>query len=72
MAAIRFEQTPQYVDTTGRFLNVEVVGENDYGEPASLEFVERLRGEIIPGAGFPETTVVYAGGGPPAARTSST
>ena len=28
----------------------------------------RLRGEIIPGAGFPETTVVYAGGGPPAGK----
>ena len=68
VAAIRFEQTPQYVDATGRFLNVEVVGASDYGDPASLEFVSRLRGEIIPGAGFPETTVVYAGGGPPAGK----
>ncbi len=68
VAAIRFDQTPQHVDPTGRYLNVEVIGEKDYGDPASLEFVERLRGELIPAAGFPEATVVYAGGGPPGGK----
>jgi uncharacterized membrane protein YdfJ with MMPL/SSD domain len=68
VAAVRFERTAQHVDPSGRFLNVEVVGERDYGKPESLEFVERLRGEIIPGAGFPESTTVYAGGGPPAGK----
>jgi RND superfamily putative drug exporter len=65
VAAIRFDQTQQHVDPTGRYLNVEVVGEHDYGDPASLEYVDRLRGEVIPEAGFPEGTIVYAGGGPP-------
>ena len=68
VATVRFAATPQHVDVNGRYLNVEVVGVNDYGDPSSLEFVDRLRGEIIPGAGFPETTVVYAGGGPPAGK----
>jgi RND superfamily putative drug exporter len=65
VAAIRFDQTQQHVDPSRRYLNVEVVGEHDYGEPASLEFVDRLRGDAIPSAGFPESAVVYAGGGPP-------
>ena len=68
VAAVRFDLTPQHVDPSRRYLSIEVVGANDYGDPASLEFVDRLRGEIIPGAGFPDTTVVYAGGGPPAGK----
>ncbi len=55
----------QSVDSTGRYLNVQVVGEEDYGTPASLDFVDRLRGSIIPAAEFPSGVVVYAGGGPP-------
>ena len=66
VAAVRFEQTSQHVDPTHRYLNVEVVGVSEYGLPESLEFVERLRGEIIPGAGFPDSADIYAGGGPPA------
>jgi uncharacterized membrane protein YdfJ with MMPL/SSD domain len=65
IAAVRLDATPQHVDPTGRFLNVEAIGRSDYGKPASLRFVERLRDEIIPDAGFPDSAVVYAGGGPP-------
>jgi len=68
VAAIQFERTAQHVDPTGRYLNIAVVGERDYGDPASLEFVDRLRGKIIPAAGFPPTAVVYAGGGPPGGK----
>lgn len=68
VAAIRFEQTAQHVDPSARYLNVEVIGKREYGKPESLEFVDRLRGEIIPGAGFPESTRVYAGGGPPGGK----
>jgi RND superfamily putative drug exporter len=68
VAAVRFDRTPQHVDPTGRYLNVEVIGEEEYGRPESLEFVERLRGEIIPSAEFPDATRVYAGGGPPGGR----
>ena len=31
----------------------QVVGESDYGKPESLDFVDRLRDEIVPAAGFP-------------------
>ncbi len=68
VAAVVVEETPQHVDSTGRFLNVEVVGRNDYGKPESLEFVERLRDEAIPAAGFPDSATVYAGGGPPGGK----
>jgi uncharacterized membrane protein YdfJ with MMPL/SSD domain len=65
VAAVRFERTRQHVDPTLRYLNLEVIGEREYGHPASLEFVERLRGGIVPAAGFPRSATVYAGGGPP-------
>ncbi len=68
VAAVLFEQTRQHVDPTGRYLNIAVVGEKEYGHPASLAFVDRLRGEIIPAAGFPGSAVVYAGGGPPGGK----
>jgi RND superfamily putative drug exporter len=65
VAAIQFDGTRQHVDPTRRYLNVEVIGRSDYGKPESLDFVSRLRGEIIPAAGFPDSARVYAGGGPP-------
>jgi RND superfamily putative drug exporter len=68
VADVVFDETPEYVDPSGRFLHIEVVGESEYGRPESLEFVERLRDEIIPRAGFPASAQLYAGGGPPAGR----
>ncbi len=59
---------PQHVDATGRYLNVQVIGESDYGKPESLDFVDRLRHEIVPASGFPDTASVYAGGGPPGGK----
>jgi putative drug exporter of the RND superfamily len=56
---------PQYVDPTGRYLRLDVVGKSEYGAPPALDFVDRLRGDIIPSAGFPAGVEVYAGGGPP-------
>ena len=68
VALVRFDGTRQHVDPTGRFLNVEVIGKQDYGKPASLDFVSRLRGEIVPAARFPQGVTVYAGGGPPGGK----
>jgi len=68
VAAVRFEATRQHVDPTGRYLNVEVIGKSDYGKPESLDFVTRLRDDIIPAAGFPRNAEVYAGGGPPGGK----
>ena len=58
----------QHVDPTGRYLNVQVIGESDYGKPESLDFVDRLRADIVPAAGFPAGVTVVAGGGPPGGR----
>jgi putative drug exporter of the RND superfamily len=66
VAGVKFDpQSPQSVDPTGRYLHVEVTGESEYGVPAALDFVDRLRDDIVPAAGFPEGVDVFAGGGPP-------
>jgi putative drug exporter of the RND superfamily len=65
VAEVRFEDGQQFVDPTGRYLNIEVVGKSEYGAPEALDFVDRLRDDIIPAAGFPRGAEVFAGGGPP-------
>jgi uncharacterized membrane protein YdfJ with MMPL/SSD domain len=65
VAQVTFGGGPQYVDPTGRYFRVEVVGKSEYGSPPALDFVDRLRDDIVPAAGFPEGIEVYAGGGPP-------
>jgi len=69
VASVRYRpDSRQYVDPTGRYLNLEVIGKEDYGKPESLEFVDRLRGEIVPLVAFPAGARVFAGGGPPSGR----
>jgi uncharacterized membrane protein YdfJ with MMPL/SSD domain len=68
VAVVQIGHTPQHVDPTQRYLNVEVTGKHDYGKPESLAFVSRLRDEIVPGAAFPGDVSVFAGGGPPGGK----
>jgi uncharacterized membrane protein YdfJ with MMPL/SSD domain len=66
VAAVAFEPgSPQHVDPTRRYLQLQVMGKSEYGVPAALDFVDRLRDEIVPAAGFPDGVDVFAGGGPP-------
>jgi RND superfamily putative drug exporter len=66
VAGVTFDpESPQGVDPTGQYLHLRVTGESEYGVPPALDFVDRLRGEIVPAAGFPEGVEVLAGGGPP-------
>jgi putative drug exporter of the RND superfamily len=65
VASVQFGAGPQYVDPSGRYFHLEVIGRSEYGTPPALDFVHRLRDEIVPAAGFPENVSVYAGGGPP-------
>jgi RND superfamily putative drug exporter len=65
IARVDFAVGPQFVDPTGRYLRIDAIGESEYGAPASLDFVDRLRDDIVPAAGFPASAHVYAGGGPP-------
>jgi hypothetical protein len=62
---VRFGQGPQYVDPSGRYFHMDVIGTSEYGSPPALRFVDRLRDDIVPWPGFPEGVNVYAGGGPP-------
>jgi RND superfamily putative drug exporter len=56
---------PHFVDATGRYEQVVVAGKHEYGSPEAQSFVHRLRGTVIPAAGFPLSVRVLAGGGPP-------
>ncbi len=47
-----------------RFRQVLVAGRHDYGFPQEQALVKRIRSDLIPAAGFPETTQVLVGGGP--------
>src|SRR5215216_3957027 len=55
---------PQTIDPSARYIKVEAIGKHEYGLPASQEFVDRLRDEIVPAAAFPAGVEVLAGGGP--------
>jgi len=55
----------QYVDPTRRYLHLQVIGKHEYGLPPAQHFVDRLRDELVPFAGFPDGVKVFAGGGPP-------
>ncbi len=55
----------QWVDPTGRYVRLQAGGQSEYGTQQAMDFVDRLRGEIVPAAGFPSGVSVYAGGGPP-------
>jgi RND superfamily putative drug exporter len=68
VARVEFGEGPQYVDPTGRYVHLQVVGRSEYGKPESLAFVDRLRDEYVPAASFPPGVEVYAGGGPPGGR----
>lgn len=57
------EKAP-YVDESGRYLRMFVVGHHGLGTGASQELVHELRDTYIPNAGFPENTRIYLGGAP--------
>ncbi len=69
VARLSFDpRSRQYVDASGRYINIQVVGKSEYGVPAALDFVDRLRDTLVPDARFPDGVAVYAGGGPPGGR----
>jgi RND superfamily putative drug exporter len=65
VADVVFGKGPSFVDSTGRYFRVSAIGRHDYGMPESQRFVDRVRGDLVPTAGFPSSTTVLAGGGPP-------
>jgi RND superfamily putative drug exporter len=66
VARVNFDSAQaQYVDPSKRYLHLEVAGRHEYGLPVAQHFVDRLRDDLIPAAGFPAGVDVLAGGGPP-------
>lgn len=57
------EKAP-YIDVTGRYLRMFVIGHHDLGAEASQKLVHELRDKYIPNASFPENTEIYLGGVP--------
>jgi RND superfamily putative drug exporter len=64
VARVDFAPQAPYVDESGRYAYLSVAPESEYGEPEAQAFARRLRGELIPAAGFPARAEVVAGGGP--------
>ena len=53
-----------YVDPSGRYARVIVVGRHEYGDGPTRSLVRRLRDPLVPEARFPDGVAVYAGGAP--------
>jgi uncharacterized membrane protein YdfJ with MMPL/SSD domain len=64
-ASLRVAPRRPFVDPSGRYEELIVAGRDEYGSEAAQSFVHRLRGKLVPGAGFPSGVRVLAGGGPP-------
>lgn len=54
---------PPYVGDGAQ--QVIVATRHEWGDPVTRAFVDRLRNDLIPGARFPPSVQVYAGGAPP-------
>lgn len=57
-------ERPPFVDATGQYLRIFVIGRHDLGAPATEKLLEDLKIKYIPLAGFTATTNVYLGGEP--------
>lgn len=69
VAAVYFTPPlPQFVDLTARHARLVVIGKSDFGAPASLAFIDRLRGPLIAAAAVPASATVLVGGTPAAGR----
>ncbi|HEX6724457.1 MAG TPA: MMPL family transporter [Gaiella sp.] len=53
-----------YVAGDGRYTRVVIAGRHEFGHPDARAFVERLRDDLIPAAGFPSGSTVVTGGVP--------
>ena len=57
------EKSP-YVDATGRYLRIYVVGKNDVGSSKTHELVNKLRTYYLMKTSFPDSTHLYLAGAP--------
>src|SRR5207247_1261170 len=64
VAYVQTGASRRFVDASGRYEQLIVAGQHEYGDEPAQKFVSRLRHTIIPSAGFPAGTRALAGGGP--------
>jgi len=56
--------TPTFVDATGQFMRIFVIGRHALGDPLTHDLVDRIRAKHLFDAGFPAGTKLYLGGPP--------
>jgi RND superfamily putative drug exporter len=56
--------TSTFVDSTGQFMRIFVIGRHSLGAPETHDLVERIRSKHLSDAGFPAGSKFYLGGPP--------
>lgn len=56
------DSTPQYVDPTGRYQRIFIMGVHEFGSEESKAFIKRLRDTYIPNSELSKRATIYVGG----------
>jgi len=56
------DSTPQYVDPTGRYQRIFIMGIHEFGSEESKAFIKRLRDKYIPESDLAKISTIYVGG----------
>jgi RND superfamily putative drug exporter len=56
------DSTPQYVDPTGRYQRIFIMGLHEFGAPESQAFIKRIRDTYIPQSELARVATIYVGG----------
>lgn len=56
--------TPTFVDASGQFMRIFVIGRNSLGDAKTHDLVDRIRSKYLENSDFPSTTKFYLGGPP--------
>jgi RND superfamily putative drug exporter len=56
------DSTPQYVDPTGQFQRIFIMGIHEFGSEESKAFIKRLREQYIPQSELAKISTIYVGG----------
>ena len=56
------DSTPQFVDPTGRYQRIFILGIYEFGSEESKAFIKRLRDEYIPNSDISKVATIYVGG----------
>ncbi len=63
---VTYRPAPPFIDPSGRYARVIIVGRHDYGDPPSQALARRLRAKLVPSVHFPADVRVLTGGSAPA------